>query len=88
MERANLVKQVIAVLAAEMSATHFHSGLEAEGRQRAIRAHQAVVAFLEYHNNSSPCDDHYSRIEDLTDPEKTSAERNPTEIEMDDRHRP
>lgn len=32
--------------------------------------------------------DHYSRIEDLTDPEKTSAERNPTEIEMDDRHRP
>ena len=32
--------------------------------------------------------DHYSRIEDLTDPGLTPEARNQTEIEMDDRHRP
>jgi hypothetical protein len=32
--------------------------------------------------------DHYSFVEDLTDPGKTPEKRNPTEIEMDDRHRP
>lgn len=32
--------------------------------------------------------DHYSLIEDLTDPSATPASRNETEIEMDDRHRP
>ena len=32
--------------------------------------------------------DHYSRIEDLVDPGLTPEDRNPTEIEMDDRHRP
>ena len=32
--------------------------------------------------------EHYSQIEDLSDPTQTPAPRNPTEIEMDDRHRP
>ena len=32
--------------------------------------------------------DHYSRIEDLTDPGLIPEDRNKTEIEMDDRHRP
>jgi hypothetical protein len=32
--------------------------------------------------------DHYSKIEDLSDPTQTPAPRNPTEIELDDRHRP
>ena len=32
--------------------------------------------------------DHYTLIEDLTDPSETPASRNPTEVEIDDRHRP
>ena len=32
--------------------------------------------------------DHYTLIEDLTDPGDTPASRNPTEVELDDRHRP
>ena len=32
--------------------------------------------------------DHYTLIEDLTDPADTPASRNPTEVELDDRHRP
>lgn len=31
--------------------------------------------------------DHYSRIEDLSDPIQTPEDRNPTSIEMDDNHR-
>ncbi|MDG2020979.1 MAG: hypothetical protein P8J59_03415 [Phycisphaerales bacterium] len=32
--------------------------------------------------------DHYTLIEDLSDPTRTPASRNPTEMELDDRHRP
>lgn len=32
--------------------------------------------------------DHYTLIEDLSDPSETPAPRNPTELELDDRHRP
>lgn len=32
--------------------------------------------------------DHYTLIEDLTDPAATPQARNPTEAEIDDRHRP
>lgn len=32
--------------------------------------------------------DHYSLIEDLSDPDETPKPRNPTEVEIDDRNRP
>ena len=62
-QRAKCIDVVMSLLKIKHQAEHFHEGASSVERAAAAEQLAAVQDFLDFHNNSSPLDDHFSRLE-------------------------